>query len=202
MPSAPSAWASSRARACASGPSCSIWRSSSMNDCWVEEASAGAAASRERAVAASSAARGLREVIESFERRARAQVAARARRSPRLRSARYRLMALGDLAPAHRVPPRVDVVGTPVLILQVVGVLPDVDAQERRLALGDRVVLVGGADARQPGAVVHEPRPAGAELVDAGLLELGLEVPEGAECRGDRVRQRAVGLAAAVRAHA
>jgi hypothetical protein len=28
---------------------------------------------------------------------------------------------------------------------------------------------------------VHEPRPAGAELADAGLLELGLEVVERAE---------------------
>ena len=49
---------------------------------------------------------------------------------------------------------------------------------------------------------MHEPRPAGAELVDAGLLELGLEVGEGAEGRVDRVGERAGGLAAAVRAHA
>jgi hypothetical protein len=48
---------------------------------------------------------------------------------------------------------------------------------------------------------VHEPRPARAELADAGLLELGLEVREGAERRRDRRGQIAVGLAAAVRAH-
>src|SRR5919198_5986758 len=86
-----------------------------------------------------------------------------------------RLVALGDLAPVDGVPPRVDVVGAPVLVLQVVGVLPDVDADERGLALGDWVVLVGRADDRQSGPVVDEPRPAGAELVDAGLLELRLE---------------------------
>src|SRR5580704_2418950 len=43
--------------------------------------------------------------------------------------------ALGDLAPVDDVPPRVDVVRASVLILQVVGVLPHVDAQERRLAI-------------------------------------------------------------------
>jgi hypothetical protein len=80
-------------------------------------------------------------------------------------------------------------------------VLPDVDAQQRRLALRDRVVLVGGADHREPRAVVDQPRPARAELVDAGLLELGLEVREGAERGVDRLGERAVGLAAAVRAH-
>ena len=79
--------------------------------------------------------------------------------------------------------------------------LPDVDAHERRLALGDRVVLVGAADHREPGAVVHQPRPARAELVDARLLELRLEVAEGPEGRVDRRGQVAVGLSAAVGGH-
>src|SRR3954463_16231971 len=55
-------------------------------------------------------------------------------------------VALGDLVPVDRVPPRVDVVGPLVLVLQVVGVLPDVHAEQRRLAVGERVVLVRGAD--------------------------------------------------------
>jgi len=42
---------------------------------------------------------------------------------------------LGDLVPVDYVPPRVDVVGTAVLVLQVVGVLPHVDAQQRRAAV-------------------------------------------------------------------
>ena len=41
---------------------------------------------------------------------------------------------LGDLGPVDDVPPRVDVVGAAVLVLQVVGVLPHVDAQQRSLA--------------------------------------------------------------------
>ena len=43
--------------------------------------------------------------------------------------------ALRDLRPVHDVPPRVDVVRAAVLVLQVVGVLPDVDAEQRRLAV-------------------------------------------------------------------
>src|SRR3954469_13746442 len=201
MPSAPSAAASSSAALRAAGPRPSIWCSSSMIDSWVEAASAGAAPSAERTVAASRAARGVREVIGFRTPRARGSCGARARRGASA-SAGDRLVALGDLAPVDGVPPRVDVVGAPVLVLQVVGVLPDVNAQQRGLPLRDRVVLVGRSDDRQAGAVVDEPRPAGAELVDAGLLELGLEVVERAERGGDRVSQRTVGLAAAVRAHA
>ena len=52
---------------------------------------------------------------------------------------------LGDLVPVHDVPPGLEVVRALVLVLEVVGVLPDVVAQQRRRAVGERVVLVGGA---------------------------------------------------------
>src|SRR6202167_3500593 len=111
-------------------------------------------------------------------------------------------VARGDGRPVHDVPPRVEVVGAAGLVLEVVGVLPDVDAEQRDLAGGDRVVLVGAADHGEAVAVEHEPGPAGAELVDAGFLELGLEVREGAERGGDRFAELAARLAAAARAHA
>ena len=44
-----------------------------------------------------------------------------------------RAEALGDVAPVDHVPPRVDVVRAPVLVLQVVGVLPHVHAEQGRL---------------------------------------------------------------------
>src|SRR3954468_11626530 len=44
-----------------------------------------------------------------------------------------RVVALGDLVPVDDVPPRLEVVGTLVLVLEVVGVLPDVVAQQRHL---------------------------------------------------------------------
>src|SRR5215210_3989633 len=43
-----------------------------------------------------------------------------------------------DLGPVDHVPPRLDVVGPAVLVFEVVGVLPDVDPEERGLAIGDR----------------------------------------------------------------
>ena len=109
---------------------------------------------------------------------------ARRRAPPVSRRAAKRSATFG---PVDDVPPRVDVVGAAVLVVQVVGVLPDVDAEQRRLAVADRVVLVGGRDDREAGAVVDEPGPAGAEAADAGVLELRLEVVERAERGVDRV---------------
>src|SRR3954470_20810547 len=52
---------------------------------------------------------------------------------------------LVDFVPVHDVPPRVDVVGPPILILQVVRVFPHVDPEDRLLAVHYRVVLIGRA---------------------------------------------------------
>src|SRR5829696_18882 len=193
--SAPSATTSSSAWAPATGPACSIARSSSTSDSWEGDASAAGAVSEQ---GASSAA-----LVTSARR-------ARAPRDRRVRGPRRRAgsgdsgdgaVPLRDLAPVDDVPPRVDVVGALVLVLQVVRVLPDVDADQRRLAGRERRVLVRRADDRQPAAVVDQPGPAGAELVDAGLLDLRLEVVERAEGGVDRLAQGAVGLTAAVGAH-
>ena len=79
--------------------------------------------------------------------------------------------------------------------------LPDVVAEQRRLALAQRVVLVGGARDGERAAVEDEPRPARAELAGARGLELLLELVEGAERAVDRRGEVAVGGAAAVGAH-
>src|SRR5687768_18272780 len=50
---------------------------------------------------------------------------------------------LRDLLPVHDVPPGLDIVGPLVLVLQVVGVLPHVEAQQGRVPLHERAVLVG-----------------------------------------------------------
>ena len=51
--------------------------------------------------------------------------------------------ALGHVAPVHYVPPGGQVVGAAVLVVQVVGVLPHVEAKQYVLALRERAVLVG-----------------------------------------------------------
>src|SRR4051812_35820511 len=76
---------------------------------------------------------------------------------------------LRDLSPIHHVPPRLHVVRAAVLVLEVVRVLPHVEPEERRrLALHDRVVLIGRADDGELVPVLHEPRPAGAEARGTG----------------------------------
>src|SRR5688500_1583535 len=58
-----------------------------------------------------------------------------------------------DGVPVDDVPPRGKVVRTPVLVVEVVRVLPDVDPEDRRLPLHHRGVLVRGRDDREPGPV-------------------------------------------------
>src|SRR3954451_20448742 len=93
------------------------------------------------------------------------------------------LVALADLVPVHDVPPRLEVVRALVLVLEVVGVLPDVDAEQGGLPCGDRRVRVGRARDLEATArpVVDEPGPAAAELADAGGVHLLLELVEAAE---------------------
>src|SRR5436853_388675 len=98
-----------------------------------------------------------------------------------LRSAAGLVEAPRHLVPVDHVPPRLEVVRTLVLVLEVVGVLPDVDADQRRLARRDRRVLVGRAGDHEPRPVVHEPRPAAAELADARGVHLLLQLVEAAE---------------------
>src|SRR3546814_2976218 len=68
-----------------------------------------------------------------------------------------------------------------VLVLQVVGVLPHVQAQDRGVARADalheRAVLVGAALDRELAGLVHaQPRPAAAEAGQRGLGEGLLEL--------------------------
>src|ERR1017187_5848224 len=76
--------------------------------------------------------------------------------------------AFVDLVPVDDVPPRGEVVGAAVVVLQVVGVLPDVVAEDGVEAAGERIVLVGGGDDLEFAALEDEPAPAGAELLGGG----------------------------------
>src|SRR5690554_2735514 len=79
--------------------------------------------------------------------------------------------------------------------------LPDVDAEDRRLAFHQRVVLVGRALDRKFAVLRHEPGPAAAEAPGAGLVHLFLERVEAAERGRDRFGNRTRGGAALARAH-
>ncbi len=79
--------------------------------------------------------------------------------------------------------------------------LPDVDPEQRSLAVHDGRVLVRGRQDGESGAVPDEPGPAAAEPLDACVVHLLLERVDPAEGRLDRVGERARRLPAAVRAH-
>ena len=80
---------------------------------------------------------------------------------------------LVDFRPVHDVPPGVDVVGPAVLVLQVVRVLPHVDAEDRPSCLPS-AGCPGSACSRSTSLppLIDQPRPAAAEAADAGLLQL------------------------------
>src|SRR5207248_10622143 len=86
-------------------------------------------------------------------------------------------------------------------ILQVVRVLPDVEAHDDLLVFHERTVLVRAALDRQLAAVVDQPRPAAAEAADAGFLEFFLEFVEAAERGLDRIGNRAARRPAGLRPH-
>ena len=67
---------------------------------------------------------------------------------------------------------RGQVIGSPVLVIEVVGVFPDVDGEERFLAMGDRCIRVRGLGDLQLSALKDEPGPAAPELGDPGVLQL------------------------------
>src|SRR5579872_1408559 len=112
------------------------------------------------------------------------------------------LEALIDFVPIDHVPPRCQIFGAAIIVFQVVGMLPDVVAENWEQALGDWVVLIRCSDDLYFAAgLAGKPDPAAAKLFGAGIVKLGLKILEVAESFLDHVRDRAVGLAAALGLH-
>jgi hypothetical protein len=110
--------------------------------------------------------------------------------------------ALVDFVPIDYVPPRGEIFGAAVVVLQVVGVLPDVVAEDGVEALGERVVLVGGGnDLNAAVGFASEPNPSGAELFCTGVIEFRLEVVEVSERFLDCFGHGASGIASALGLH-
>jgi hypothetical protein len=81
-------------------------------------------------------------------------------------------------------------------------VLPDVIAHDGEIAVGERVVLVGGGDNLELAALgAHQPHPAATEQLGAGIVELLLEIGEAAKSLFDSFGDFAGWLAAALGFH-
>src|SRR5829696_451834 len=94
------------------------------------------------------------------------------------------LVAALRFIPVNHVPPRLYVLRPPVLVLEVVGVLPHVQPYHRHLAFHKRGVLVGGGlDRERALGGSYQPRPTAPEQGPRRRRrpELLLEALEGAE---------------------
>src|SRR4051794_21054526 len=93
-----------------------------------------------------------------------------------------RAVVLRDFVPIDHVPPRLDVIGPPVLVIEIVGMLPDIDSEKRGVAFHQRAVLVRGRSHLELSALVlDQPGPAAPETFGARVSELFLERVEAAE---------------------
>ena len=104
--------------------------------------------------------------------------------------------------PVDDIPERLDVVRLDVLVLQVEGVLPHVDLQQRDDAQRDVGLLVVQLEGQQPvaEAVVTQDRPARSLQSVGGRAELSLELVERSELLVDRGGEVTGRLVAAVKA--
>lgn len=92
------------------------------------------------------------------------------------------LKTLRDVAPVDHVPDSTEVLGLAVLVLEVVGVLPGVNAHEWLQVASDGVLVGTGDDAESARSLIlDEPGPARALNAGEGSVGLLLEVVEGAE---------------------
>src|SRR5690606_18977264 len=113
-----------------------------------------------------------------------------------------RLVAGSNLVPVDDVPPGGDVVGAPVLILEVISVLPHIEAEDGGIAVHHRRVLVGRAgDGELSVFGDDKPRPAAAEAGGCRLGEGFFKRLEAAEGLVDGGRELTRGLLGAAGLH-
>src|ERR1700721_2510502 len=111
-------------------------------------------------------------------------------------------IAFVDFVPVDDVPPGGEIFRASVVVFELIGVLPDVIAEDRQQAWGKRVVLVRSAkDLHFAGGFARHANASAAELFYSGIVELGLKILEVAEGFGDHFGDRAVRVASTFGLH-
>src|ERR1700741_344073 len=85
------------------------------------------------------------------------------------------LISIADVVPIHHAPECFDILRTAVLMLQVVGMFPNIDAEQRHLMLRYRAVLVRARGDFELFPIQDQPTPAAAENFRGGFRELLFE---------------------------
>ena len=97
----------------------------------------------------------------------------------------------GDFSPIDYVPKRGHVVGTTVLVVEVVGMFPHIQAENRGATFGQGRVLIGATFEDELSLVDGQPRPAAAESGRGRIGEFFLEVVQATEFGIDGLGQLA-----------
>src|SRR5437867_6177108 len=132
----------------------------------------------------------------------RVQVSRRSWTAATAELAKRQSVILAYRVPVHHVPPGFDVVGTPVLILKIISMLPNIDAENRRVAVHQRAVLVWRRnDFKLSVLILDQPRPAAAKTSRTSGSKFLFEIVEAPECRFDIIGELAFRFAAGIRSH-
>src|ERR1700686_575511 len=98
-----------------------------------------------------------------------------------------RNVALPDSLPVQNVPPRLEIVGAAVLIVEIIGVLPHIAAEQGMLAVHHWTVLVRTGLERQSAVLVDRDKgPARTEQFQAIGVEIAPQFFDPAEVAVDR----------------
>ena len=110
------------------------------------------------------------------------------------------LVVLGSEVPVGHLGEEVlNEVGATVLVVEVVGVLPNIDGEDGLEAVSEGSISIVCADDLELLVLVEsEPSPTGTEVGSSGLLELLTESGEGAEVAVNGLTEDASGLATTV----
>ena len=102
--------------------------------------------------------------------------------------------SLSDDFPIHDFPKVVKLVGSAVLVIEVVGMFPNIETEQWSQAFGEGITRVRlFRDDEFAGLVLGKPCPAGPEQGDASVAELLLEILQRSPLTVDRFRQFAIG---------
>ena len=80
--------------------------------------------------------------------------------------------SIGHFLPVDHMEPVVDICGAQIIMFEIIGMLPDVDIQEKCAGMAQRGILIGGGHDPEDAIVGHKPCVAGSEDRQRGRFEL------------------------------
>src|SRR6266487_5490706 len=93
------------------------------------------------------------------------------------------LVTVRNRIPVDYIPPSVQILGTAILVLKIVGILPDIVTHHRIHTAHERAVLISCRDDLQFSIrVKHKPCPTRSETLGASIIKSRFESIEGTKC--------------------